>query len=175
MNIPDLALARMISLRVRDHATVEEIDGLLALLRPEKALVEARVDETAALITPPHWTDTRETEYQRQDAKGDLMFLARGLTENDGVSNPRLNNRMGRPGLSQLQRMEAKLIDLRERAVAREKEQWPRGFRYTGRPGRLRVEGNCPQPGEVVQLSESQAAAWSDRFEEVVAEEVATS
>ena len=62
-NIPEAALVRMVSLRVRDKATVEELDELLALLRPEKALVEQRVDEAAALITPPHWSDPRETEY----------------------------------------------------------------------------------------------------------------
>ena len=179
-NIPELALVRMIDLKVRHHATVEEIDELLALLRPEKALVEQRVDETAALITPPHYTDTRETEYQRDGAKLDLLLLTRGLTIHDGISNERLKDRIGRPGLSQLQRLEVKLLDLRERAVAREKEQWPRDFRYTGRPGGAHVDGRRLDRGDVASLTEAQATAWADRFEEVtvtepVAEPVASS
>ncbi len=131
--------------------------------------------EAAALITPPHWSDTRETEYQRACAKEDLLYLARGITVNDGVNNPRLKDRIGRPGFSELQRLVMKLRDLRERAVAREKARWPRAFRYTGKPGKSQMEGRYLETGEVVDLNEAQAAALADRFEEVVAEEVATS
>ena len=156
----------------RPAAMTVEAAGLVADFSKQ------RVDEAAALITPPHWSDTRETEYQRQCGREDLLYLTRGVTLHDGISNERLKDRIGRPGFSQLQRLEAKLLDLRERALAREKEQWPRNFRYTGKSGRSMVEGRYLETGDVVSLTEAQATAWADRFEEVteqVAEAVSSS
>lgn len=176
--IPEHDLLRMRTLKARDLAPVEEIDALLASVRREKALAELESDRKGAEITPPHWKDTRETEWQRQNATLDLMLLTRGFTHEDGINDPTLTHRMNRPGLAELQRLESRLLGLRDRAIEREREKssspWPRPFRYTGKPGRMQIDGRHLETGDVVSLSESQATSFGDRFEEVTPAAVST-
>jgi hypothetical protein len=174
MTIAAFDLARMRTLRNADDTTVDELDRLLAIARADHAEAEALVDDLNTTIGTPHWSDTRQREFERQDARADLLLAVRGATADDAISHPRLAARIGLPGLAEWQRLIPRLEALREQASARDAGPWPRAFRYTGKPGRHVMEGRHLEPGHVVMLTRGQALAWHDRFEQVVEDDVAT-
>ena len=78
---------------------------------------------------------------------------------------------VGRPGLIETDLRIAQLeADCKEwRAYAK---RWPtpdtkREYRYTGKPYRHTVDGKALEKGDVALLTENQALAFADRFEEV--------
>jgi hypothetical protein len=83
--------------------------------------------------------------------------------------------RLQAPGLQSV----ARLLERLERQKAEEAAQatddalgWPRPFRYIGKPNRAWRDGRYLRPGDVVDLTKSQAQNWSDIYEAVRAPSV---
>lgn len=92
--------------------------------------------------------------------------------------DPRLHGSGWAPGIETLTRLREQLLS-EEAERQKPRQQWPRQFRFVravvqgqrGRPdargGSLVMDGRRVMPGEVVTLTEGQATAWKDMFEEI--------
>lgn len=151
-----------------DDVSLSSLDEARQLLADDRAELLAIQADIAAQIPAPTQPLTRETARIAFDAKQDLHFLVHGFDGMVGITNPRLAERRGLPGLAELDRLLARLDRLREKVVERDEkrrtEVWPRKFAYTGRSGDAEWHGRNLQPGDVVELTEAQAKSWRDRF-----------
>jgi hypothetical protein len=73
------------------------------------------------------------------------------------------------PGLAPLRRLRESRQAERA-ALASRQQPWPRPFRYVGPIGKHQQNGAFVQPGDIVELNESQASAFADRFERLGAD-----
>jgi hypothetical protein len=111
---------------------------------------------------------TREMTWARQQ-------LANGVASKDGIAFAELAPFVDKPGIDQIRRIIAGLEAERD-ALRAHLERWPNSstrhpYRYTGPVFKTMWEGRYLQPGDVVELNATQAAAFADRFapEEVAA------
>lgn len=81
-----------------------------------------------------------------------------------GISDRRLEQFVGGPGLNVLNVWIEKYQALLAEEASRREISWPCDFRYSGRPGAMVWAGRRLRRGEVVSLSRSQWEAWRDRF-----------
>jgi hypothetical protein len=118
---------------------------------------------------PPGTRLTRIQQAEAADVRSDLLNLERGFTRDICVHDEELRQYVDLPGLAAAERLVARLDRLYEKEAARLAQVWPRPFRYTGRPGDAMIGDRALEPGDVVDLNESQARAFGDRFEPVAA------
>lgn len=146
-------------------------EGRLEALQADM-VEELRLLETKFRMTP----DDRR---RRQHLRETLVQIDHGLHPNDGT-DARLDALLRAPlpaslglacpGLQSVRRLIATLEQRRDEAAKKAAIVWPRRYRYIGKPRKTAWGERYLQPGEVVELTESRAAAWADRFE-LVADE----
>ena len=81
-----------------------------------------------------------------------------------GYRDARLQRFEGSPGILDLQGAIAEAKDVISGERALRAKQWPAPYRYTGRPGTMRIGGKALRRGDVVLLTRTQAEAWADKF-----------
>lgn len=101
-----------------------------------------------------------------------LKYVEIGLAKQNGVAFepfPIMRPMIDKPGLEEtnlrIEILEEECADLRDHI-----KLWPsvsatNKFRYVGKPDKHTVDGRFVEPGEIVELSESAAQAFRDRFE----------
>lgn len=147
--------------------TIDDIDRWLSVAEADRAELLDIQQEIQGTVPPE---DNRPANYfvqrARRIAREDLTLVVHGVTRADGVTNPRLARRVGLPGLAELDRAITRLRDAREKEAARPVLTWPRSYRL--KAGKRHLVGDrYLLADEVIQLTESQAKSFGDKFEEV--------
>jgi hypothetical protein len=118
------------------------------------------------------------TDFQRLD---DLRLFTRqvrdGMERTEGT-NPRLAALLQHPDIQALPMRQIGIVTLEslrdrlraELAAPVDTGPWPRPFRYIAKHGKHRHDGRLLKIGDVVDLNESQAEAWRDKFVPVAEE-----
>jgi hypothetical protein len=91
-----------------------------------------------------------------------------GVTSVTGQSRRIPFRMLGRPGLGEVKR-DLRVLTNEAKALRKHMERWPdptttHPYTYTGQPGLAYVEGRALEEGDVVQLTQTQASGWADRF-----------
>jgi hypothetical protein len=91
-----------------------------------------------------------------------------GVTSVTGQSRRIPFRMLGKPGLAQVKRDLMALTD-EAKALRKHLDRWPDAstthpYTYTGQPGLAYIEGRALEEGDVVQLTQTQASGWADRF-----------
>ena len=169
----EVMLTRQVVTHVKDRLadsklTLADIDDALPELEAHEQRIQSLMTEIGVAIPAVDDTTNRHDEGRAQDMRADLRLLEDGVHGLSGVTNPTLSALAGLPGLHETRRLLARLRAARDEAVARETQPWPRPFRLKG--GQSHHAGNRRyKAGDVVELTESQAAAFADKFERVEA------
>jgi hypothetical protein len=100
-----------------------------------------------------------------------LNQIERGIAREAGIAFDALRPFVGLPGLAAIERTIARLTAERDE-LETYLDRWPdaqqtHAFRFIGRPYKTQIAGRYLEFGDIVDLTERQAAAWSDRFEAV--------
>lgn len=145
-----------------------ELERLLLIAQQDRDTVAALAEDLRKKLPSTDAPLGRAAFHEMEDVKPDYENVLDGLTHEMGAKDPRVAARTGKPGLNTLNylvvRLEDKLKKLQEREA-----QWPtpetrHPYRYVGKKYKHRQDGIYLEPGAVVELSETQASAWRDRF-----------
>jgi hypothetical protein len=134
-------------------------------------------DELAALDAErEHRPLSKEDRKRYQELHDSRRQIETGPAMDEGI-DPELDALLSRaeiarfrfrqPGLAPLRRLRDELTAEREALVATQAVVWPRPFVYVGPKRKHQMNGAFVQPGDIVELNESQAQSWADRFEPV--------
>ncbi len=112
-----------------------------------------------------------------EDLHSDILAVRVGVEPETGVTCDSLRALRGLPGIDELEQMREQLQQRIAELAKREATTWPRPFRYIGPRHRHDLGGRYARPGEVIELTETQASGFAERFEpvEATAQEVPAS
>ncbi|HVL69277.1 MAG TPA: hypothetical protein VM364_18615 [Vicinamibacterales bacterium] len=140
------------------------IDQHIALLEAHAAELARMSEDIKARVPTVDETTNSHDEARAHAMRGDLRLLEDGVSESSPISDERLNEFVGLPGLIETRRWLERLRVAREEAVARESVSWPRSFRLKDGKSHYSA-GRRYKAGDVVELTETQAEAFADKFE----------
>jgi hypothetical protein len=149
-----------------EQLNLKNTDRMIALVEAEIAHRLLLEKDLKNLLPDPEAPPTKFTSRDKGKIDGDLWALYNGVAPDMGVTDSRLVRLIGQPGLTELQRASVRLRAHRETEAAKPVLSWPRPFRYTGLLHQHTMDGRSLRPGETVMLSQQQASAFADRFEE---------
>ena len=146
-----------------------------AIARAEQPLLQLEATLEAELAEAERQRPTPTTHNRPFDLRKALWHLREGLSRNDGT-DPRVWRvltseeiqafRFRSPGLAALARLKAKLLAEQEKAIHPPEAPPVFTFRYTGEPWK-KVAGARRQAGELIQLTQEEAARWTGVLEPV--------